>query len=39
MQDLATPPTANGMEARAMSHNITSVTHTRTINVKPETKP
>jgi len=38
-QDLATLPTASGMKARAMLHNIMSVTHTRAINVKPETKP
>ena len=30
-------PTANGMEARAKSPNIMFVTHTRTINVKPDT--
>jgi hypothetical protein len=37
IKDLAIMPTACGMEARAMLQNIMSVTHTRTINVKPVT--
>jgi hypothetical protein len=39
IKDPATLPTVSGMKARAMLHNIMSVTHTRTINVKPDTKP